>query len=718
MPMNARAIKFILLFTLLLCSSVTFAQIDSLKTQSDSTTSQLSEAAEDSIWKEFELEGVTIKAERIKHSAKGYVAMIASEPMFKSQNLFNAMLTLPGLELMRSKSGSKLTAYGGKINTVYVDDKRIALTGSKLISYLRSLPAKEIVSVELVNPNEGDEGDIDGYTLYIKTVSGRGGGRAIIRLNGSDGNRQDFSVTPSITVLRTMDKFSYTANVSYTPRQHTSRNYTTATDYYETGYHRTENKLTNTNARNTFSFMAGLGYEFNKRHSLTLNISDYYDNRGFANTTDNKLTRSDEELTTSSVTGRDSYDNTFRASLFYNGKIGNVNLRSTLFGGLRSERMSNYQEKEADGSHSAFNNFRKAHNHSVGINNRAIWNINKNQRLTLAVSYTNWNNFVDTRYQPVGSEATDLHYKYKEKDFVTSAVFRQKLGNLTLTGAIGYAFVDTRFPNSPENDNRFSTVLPRFIAKYNYNEEKGNYTEIDYHYSFMQPNFNNQVPDTLWRSEYDIFEGNPAVEMSRTHEVVMTNKIYGLTLKSRFSYTRGPEYYSYALPNNVITSTQVNGYKSQYFSTYLYSPTIKPCKGWRMTVNTGFSWDRETFADAENCWSVWSINVTSMNDLPYDFSLLLNPGFRTPSRGIFNKRKNGFSFYASLSRAFMKSKLNTSLNFSYTPEKYSDEYSFNFFSHETCPSSYSVSLNVSYTIGWGKKLRRVQDGDDSDLNRL
>jgi len=704
-------IRYIFLFALLLNCSTLAAQTDSI--------AQPSTAMDDSIWKEYELEGVTIKAERIHHTSNGYKAMISSEPMYKSHHLLNALVTLPGLEIDRSIDGQRLKAFGEKISSVFVDGKIVQIDEDKICQYIRSLPAKEIVSVELVNPQlgSGRKGG-DGYQLHIKTVSGRGGGMASFNLDVNDGNSDDLSFKPSITVLRTLNKFSYTAYVSYEPRWHMQREFNNVTDYYDINAQRREREIFDVKAHNVFDYMVGAGYAFSEQHSLSINLKGSYEDRARTSTTDNAFVRSDVETTTHGVTGLQWKDNKFQASVDYDGKVGNFGLNATVFGALRSQRSNNDMEKEGVDASSYFNIYRKTHNRSVGTINRVEWEINDKQKLTLYGAYAHWNNFIDSKRQMSGETDYLSYYKYKEDKLVGNVDFQQKLGNLTLTAGVGYTYLNTHFPDMPEYNNKETCILPTFTAKYIINAEKAQFIQFGYQHYIMQPRFDYQVPDTTWESEYESETGNPAMEISKFHRLTFAAKAFKFTFTASFNYTTGPTSHAYADDEGVINSIYSNGGKMQRTTLALYSPTIKPTKGWMITLNGTYTWIRDCLMTQTSCWNSFTTGITSMNELPYDFSLLFTANYRSRTRELFKLRSSEFMIYASLSRSFLKSKLNTSLTFTYDSDAYSAFFGSNYQQKHNQDYLYRVSLSLSYNIDWGKNVRRVEANRNEELNRL
>jgi len=701
------------LFLFLLFSRLSFAQVSSPVVVADTVP------MDTSIWKEHDLEGVTITAKRITHNEDGYRAMIASEKMYKSRNLFDAMLTLPGIDLSSSTQNTELKAYGESITAVYVDEKRLRLSGKQLYDYIRSLPAREVVSVQVLNPNQENELiDGSGYVLKIKTVSGRGGGRVTLGLGAEFGNDDDFSLTPSATIMQTFEKFSYTANVSYTPRAHKNRDLSSVTDYYPSGYQRVEQNNFDILQRHNTSYLLGMQYDFNKYHSLALNLRGGYEDRTRFETTENTFHR-DIDVISEGETGMSWQNNVFRSSLEYNGTIKKVNLVGILYGALRSHRSDNDRWQLADETETYANTHRKKHIRIVGGIARMSWNINKKQRLSLGTSYSHWNNFIDSR-RVTSSMPTDYlyYYKYKEDNLKLNADFRQKIGKLTVTVGARYNHISTRFAESPESNTSENYFLPKLTMKYVIDSDKGNYAQLTYRNYIEQPAFDKQVADTTWDSEYMNNSGSTSVQPIKWHFLHGKLSLYDYVFNVNYVYNSGPSTLYSANDDGVISAIENNGYKLNQFELTLFTPMYKICKSWMVKGSVGMMYWHEDFNELTNCCTYFYGSLTSMNELPYDFSLMVNLMYAGKQRKMFHTSDTLFLLYASLSRSWLKNKLNTSVSVNWSPRTESILHADSFRMVDISPSNYRVSFNLSYTFGWGKKLKRVNNNENDEMDRL
>jgi len=660
----------------------------------------------------YHLEGVTITAKRIKYSTDGYRAMIASEKMYQSRNLFDAMLTLPGIFVDQDQ----VKAYGNSITAVYVDDKKLTLNDSELKPYLTSLQAKGVISVELKNPDPTRELiDGDGYVLRIKTVSGRGGGMATLRMAANNGNCNDIDVNPSVNILQTFGKFSYTAYVNYKPKYRLSRETNTHSDYLTTGDVRDENQKSVIQNKHDTYYLLGFGYVFNDNHSVALNLNGKY----FQNTANNHTQNVFRASQTTGNTRQHLRENTVQASLEYNGTIERVSYAAILFAAHQAHRRENLREQIADDAVSEINVHRLTHNNVWGATALSAWTINKQQTLYLSSSFSNWNNYIDRREQAFQNPETYAHYRYQEQNWKVNVDFRQKFGNLTLLASVRWNAIRTNYPEMPACDRNESYFLPNATAKYVFNSNKGHYAELSYRKFVSMPAFSEQTPDTTWTSEYLRESGNPYIEPTTLHRLTLRIKFYDFVLKTLYQKKKSSFIAFEADPTGVVSMEIQNGKIWHDLETTLYAPTIKPCKGWMINPNVSYIFEHESFAQRTNCWHRMMVGLTSMNELPCKFNLMVNLQLGTNRRSLVSKSEGTCSLYASLSRSFLKSRLNTSLTASYLKTHWSENFSETYFSTSRFTKSlYKISLNLSYMFSWGKNIRRVKNSSNDELDRL
>jgi len=662
-----------------------------------------------SIWKEQDLQGVTITAKQIKPTTTGYKAMIASEKMFRSRNLFDAMLMLPGLFC----EDERLKAYGKSITMIYVDGKRVSLDEKQLRDYLRSFSAKGVTSVELERRENNSS-----YILRVKTTNANGGGQATIGLDASAGNVSDFGLAPSLNLIRTIGKFSYQGFVRYTPSEFMSRDYSKETFYSSPLAYRNECGTFSLDSRNNTNYMFGMGYVFNADHSLSFNVSGRYNSRDVNYKTHNVLTL-DEETVSDGKTNMHLRDNTFQTSLDYIGKVGDLGIKATMFGALQSFRNTNWREQTIEETTSDINVFQLKKNRVAGFQNNLSWYINKNQTLSFLTSYVRWNNSLgEEQLNSTADDASSL-YRYHENNFNSRFSFTQRVGKFTLVGGLLWNWISTDFPELAVEKSYYSYFLPNVRVQYVLDAEKGQVIDLTYRKRLVLPPFEKQMPQTTWQSEYEKESGNPQIDPDVIHSLDLTAQVFGFTFTGGYLYDKGAVMIYKTEESGVTNLTFGNGDIKHELSLRIDAPTVKPCKGWMLSSAIGYKWSHESYEDLTNCWNRLTLNVSSMHELPLGFSLMMNAYFLTKDRSLRLLNANTFLGSASLSHSFLKSRLNMSLDVNYSSNGRTRTMGDTFYAISKYDRGIlKVSLSGRYTLRWGKNVKHVRKNENSNLDRL
>ena len=209
-----------------------------------------------------ELAGVVVRANRISYNTKGYKANLSNDPLFKTRTLAEAMQMLPGLYMKQGE----FYAYGENIGSVFVNNKRIMFTGAALVSYLATLQAKNITSVEVLNSTADPLlTNKMAFVVKITTASINDGGNASVGASARVSNVNDFQAAPTFNIQQRVGKWSMFLLPSYTPRSKLKRGSTGTTTYQETGLLRKESQMIHLKFKPSLSLAGGLSYEFDKK---------------------------------------------------------------------------------------------------------------------------------------------------------------------------------------------------------------------------------------------------------------------------------------------------------------------------------------------------------------------------------------------------------------------------------------------------------------------
>ncbi len=102
------------------------------------------------------LKEVVVKAPLIRREADRIVLNIAANPLAANKDARELLRTAPGVWA----DDDALSIYGQSGTTVYIDDRRVNLSGQQLMTYLKTLQSSSIASIEII-PKAGAEYNAD-----------------------------------------------------------------------------------------------------------------------------------------------------------------------------------------------------------------------------------------------------------------------------------------------------------------------------------------------------------------------------------------------------------------------------------------------------------------------------------------------------------------------------------------------------------------------------
>jgi hypothetical protein len=98
------------------------------------------------------LKEIVVKAPLIRREADRMVLNVAVNPLSANKDAQELLKTAPGVWA----TDNSLSIYGQGGTTVYIDDRKVNMSGSQLMTYLRSIQSSSIASIEII-PKAGAE---------------------------------------------------------------------------------------------------------------------------------------------------------------------------------------------------------------------------------------------------------------------------------------------------------------------------------------------------------------------------------------------------------------------------------------------------------------------------------------------------------------------------------------------------------------------------------
>ena len=116
------------------------------------------------------LKELVVKAPLIRREADRIVLNIAANPLSANKDVHDLLKTAPGVWA----TDNSLSIYGQSGTTVYIDERKINLSGAQLMTYLHSIQSSAVASIEII-PKAGAEFNASsaGGVIWIKLKRNR-----------------------------------------------------------------------------------------------------------------------------------------------------------------------------------------------------------------------------------------------------------------------------------------------------------------------------------------------------------------------------------------------------------------------------------------------------------------------------------------------------------------------------------------------------------------
>ena len=654
-----------------------------------------------------ELAGVVVRANRISYNTKGYKANLSNDPLFKSRTLAEAMQMLPGLHMKQGE----FYAYGENIGSVFVNNKRIMFTGTALVSYLATLQAKNITSVEVLNSTADPLlANKMAFVVKITTASINDGGNATVGASARVSNVFDFQAAPMFNIQQRVGKWSMFLLPSYTPRSKLNRGATGTTTYQETGQLRKESQMTHLKFKPSLSLAGGLSYEFDKSNNLSLNFSGKHVKRLQTSSTHNELYEDGLLANTSDgYVGERRTENQIESMLSYYGDLP----VATLYGSLNytfkeADGQTNRNQTLGDGLTTTYQQNKDAYYHLFRANLSAEWKIGDAHRIITTAKYVNWDN-KNYYCRPLNTEASRYSYIYDESTFDGSLGYEYHKGLWNVN--IGTNYLKSHMKPMVEqagetgsynyNVNKF---LPFATITYMFNEAKYETVTLQYERSYDFSILSAMDPTTDWRSEYAYNRGNPNLRPGFVDEVALQTQVGDFSFRAKFNNELGAAM-TYSLDDaNYEVHSYDNGMHTQSILLYVGFPTIEFSETWRANYYCSYFWKKEHYGSQKQVAGQVSGGFDVMGNLPGNINLNCSATLNSPQRSFYTSLYMLGDVNASLGKWFFRNKLRAGLNCSYTfltrtttkTSQYRSDSRFD-------RSMLTLSLSVSYKFKWGNK---------------
>lgn len=134
---------------------------------------------------------VTVKGQMVTYDAEGYRLNVSNSPHFKQQELDKILNFLPG---MTTQNGN-LQVHGKPVGSVYINRRRVQLSGQELLEYLQNYHGKNIKDIQVVTATGAEESAASGGMAMLKIITNKIEDGGMLSVRGRvNGNKADRSV--------------------------------------------------------------------------------------------------------------------------------------------------------------------------------------------------------------------------------------------------------------------------------------------------------------------------------------------------------------------------------------------------------------------------------------------------------------------------------------------------------------------------------------------
>ncbi|MDE6552321.1 MAG: outer membrane beta-barrel protein [Muribaculaceae bacterium] len=490
------------------------------------------------------LQEVVVKAPLIRREADRIVLNVAANPLSANKDAQELLKTAPGVWA----TDDRLSIYGQGGTAVYIDDRKVNMSGNQLMTYLKSIQSASIATIEII-PKAGAEysADSSGGVIRINLKRNRVDG-----LNGSAGlnvTAEEYKqwINPFVNLGLHTGRWTvnFNGNVNGSPSEkYTSHEETTnsAASQEMTGLARRKNKAIQGN------MSLGIFYEPTDRDKIGLQF-DYNPNKSshLSNSRTNMSSPDFNGCTTGSYNSHDMFHN-FSAAFNWSHSTDNKGSMLKLISNYNYQSSSVDEDNVMSWSYLPNDSVYRTvsrNRYNVFVTDLSFhkvfnpgWNLNVGAKYTLNdVSNTSFHKFFKDETW-FANPRFDYDTSYDENIAAVYATANGRAGRWKFKAGIRGEYSGTN--GGVANYDRFD-LFPNANVSYSLTE-KGDYTvAMGYYRNIRRPSFQSLNPVVRQVSDYTYTVGNTSLTPSFTDAVSLDFVLAGrFTIAAGYSMTDNP----------------------------------------------------------------------------------------------------------------------------------------------------------------------------------
>ncbi|MDE6577606.1 MAG: TonB-dependent receptor family protein [Muribaculaceae bacterium] len=490
------------------------------------------------------LKEIVVKAPLIRREADRIVLNIEANPLAANKDAQQLLKTAPGVWA----TDDRLSIYGQSGTIVYVDDRKVNMSGNQLMTYLKSIQSSSISSIEII-PKAGAEYSADSSGGIIKINLRRNridGYNGTTGLNVTAGEYKQW-INPFINLGLRWGRWTanFTGSLNGTP----SDRYTsyeemtnTAFDNEMTGVSHHKNKEIQGNAS------LGVFYEPSERDKIGIQF-DYNSSksRHISNSETEQYFEEFKGMTFGSYNSHDRFHN-FNLTFNWTHNLDNKGSAVKLISNYNYQNSSVAEDDAMRWSYLLNDSIYRTDSHNrynVFVTDLSFNKVfNQNWKLSIGANYTlnNVSNSSFHKYMSNQSWTLNRKYDYNVLYYENIAggfvAANGRAGRWKFKLGLRGEYSDTR----GEIANKASIDLfPNVNVSYCLTEKEDYIVAAGYYRNIRRPSFQSLNPVVRQVSDYTYMAGNPSLTRSLTDAFSLDFILAGrFTIAAGYSMTDNP----------------------------------------------------------------------------------------------------------------------------------------------------------------------------------
>ncbi|MBO5296647.1 MAG: TonB-dependent receptor family protein [Candidatus Homeothermus sp.] len=490
------------------------------------------------------LQEVVVKAPLIRREADRIVLNVAANPLTANKDAQELLKTAPGVWA----TDESLSIYGQSGTAVYIDDRKVNMSGNQLMTYLKSIQSSSIATIEII-PKGGAEysADLSGGIIKINLKRNRVDGlTGVAGLNLTAGEYKQW-INPFVNL--SLHNGKWTININGNVNGSPSDRYTS---YEEStnAYVSQEMFGVSCHKKKVMQGNVSLGvfYEPTDRDKIGLQF-DY--------SLDKTRHTSNSETEISGPKVQDGTFGTYESQdRFHNLNVAFNWSHTTDKKGSVLKLVSNYNYQHSSATEDNVMRWSYIQKDSVyNTDNRNRYNIFMTDFSFRKVFNTGWNLNVGAKYTFNNVSNRSFHHFFKDESWVSDtrydfdSSYDENIAAVYVTANVntGRWKFKAGIRGEYSGTNGGVTIKDRFDifpnANISYNlTEKGDYTvAVGYYRNIRRPSFHSLNPIVRQVSDYTYTVGNQELVPSLTDAVSLDFVLAGrFTVAAGYSMTYNP----------------------------------------------------------------------------------------------------------------------------------------------------------------------------------